>query len=1248
MQIEKIISPFIESQFPQFYQEEGPVFIEFVKAYYEWMEATGNVTNLSRSLLSDRDLDTTLPNYITYFKNKYVNSLPENVLADKKLLIKHILELYRSKGTESSYKLLFKMLFNEDIETYLPSSQIFKPSNGEWVTPTYIEVSDNPHLARMIGNKIYSTSTLSTAVVENYYVKTVNDKVINVLVLSNLFGNIKYGEKILCEALPEITVATAPISFGSLTSVSIVNGGLDYNIGDILTVKYGGAGGLAKVKAVTGKNGEVSFSLIKGGTGFSLDAAVNVDGRVLEIDNIVRGNPLKVYTKEKHKMADATSIRIAYVQGMDDVNVDTYAYFIKSVPDASLPEKYKGKVFELYSDISLSETVNGNSFDLYFAGGYIYVNTGAQQQATFKIGSIVNKQIYNINTDHVRDMSEEQMNITAAGYNVHLNVTDGVFSSGDILYMPNIDVLDAECEVSTDTLINYSIPLNNQQNSAYFANGETLSTLPGDPLSFSNLRVVNIDNNYIQITGSDIYDLKDSLPVTLISDVSKTQLEIKHIYGINTVNCYANAVIAESTVVSANVNIRGSYQHLIYPHIGYPDEDTIIRNGVNSTAHVIRLINANSFFEVGDKVLYSTPDPSGEYAPTTPISAIYDTSNRFTMTSMTNVSDTITVTYAEQELPPYVIDQPVLISDVVPAAYNGAYNVLTCNTTAVTYQGGGVTGAITTLGHIQAHTVLPANSVYYCQFVNSSSIGLSYTNGGPRINIIETRSPPDIGDYVETHTLSKFDGYFINGATIKSIGTVVDNISVASPSRITVPAGSSPANNTPVIFKSYNGLLPTGITSGVTYYAARVDENEFELSKNNFAPVLTSKVNTTDDTINIDNHGFVTGDQLYYFLNGSPAIQTSTGYLTTSVVYYVIKVDNNLIQLATTSQNATNGIAINLTGVGNNNQTFLNMVNVTQINVPINNADPFMNLTYDPINHGYYQRTNTDGSAYYTGIVYTVYYDKATATIGRTDSVTEYGVTKDKKFGVDRLTDWIYFGNALVDGRRKNLDTDIGSILHYIQKEVGTIASLTDINPGKGYSVDPVVSIIEPLIYDLGIVETPETVPGALEYVGTTKGFNASVTAKAVTANGIVTAIEVIDSGFGYGRNQQVSLLSNTNPYAVTGTTVVDRTGIGKGYWKDNKGFLSDEMYLQDSYYYQKYSYEVIAPRMLDTYENYVKKLVHPTGILLFGKFVVYNEMVIESAEEMSFDIDTNFSITADGTIFTADNSTTTYKADHN
>ena len=88
------ISNFVSSQFPQFYLEEGQNFIQFVKAYYEWMESDESdaVIKKARNLLTYRDVDSTLDAYLIHFQNKYLYGIPLYVKGDKRYLIKHILD----------------------------------------------------------------------------------------------------------------------------------------------------------------------------------------------------------------------------------------------------------------------------------------------------------------------------------------------------------------------------------------------------------------------------------------------------------------------------------------------------------------------------------------------------------------------------------------------------------------------------------------------------------------------------------------------------------------------------------------------------------------------------------------------------------------------------------------------------------------------------------------------------------------------------------------------------------------------------------------------------------------------------------------------------------------------------------------------------------------------------------------------------------------------------------------------------
>jgi hypothetical protein len=748
MSIEKYISPFIESQFPLFYQEEGDTFIDFTKAYYEWLETEGAISQ-ARKLLDYRDIDNTLEDFVTHFKNKYIDSLPENVISDKTLLIKHIIELYRSKGTEASYKLLFKMIFNEDIEIYLPGKEIFKLSDGVWKTPYYIEVSDNPYLSQLIGKEIYSSSSGARAIVENFYVKSVNRKIVNILVLVEQIGRFKYGERIFCEDLPEITTDNSPIIFGSLSSISITNGGINYKVGDLLNVTKSGVGGIARVRATRNKNGQVQFTLADGGTGFSMEAVINIDGTVTSISNITNTNPVVVTTTVPHELSSGTSLRIDQVEGMTEINTGTYDYFANVINTTA---------YSVYTNQTLTTPLNGTTYSTYNSNtGYMYLNTGGAG-ANFDIGSLVNKEIYKINTDTIDSYYNTRLDSSVSGFKLNITNKNGTFSSGHIIKMSNVNILEVDyLMVSPGTLV---------------ANGELVSN---SSIGLNNITVCCTDNSMLVLKGSDISNANLVSGVTLKGATSNSIIYINTVFPVSTINCTANVL----------------------------------------------------------------------------------------------------------------------------------------------------------------------------------SVGVNYL------------------------TVNSQSGYFLYGESV-------------------------------------------------------IDQ--------------------------------------------------------------------------TSSANAT----------------------ITSI---------------------------------------------------------------------ERLTNWGFPAVGLSD--IENMDTQIEDALTSVEKEVGTIASLKNINPGTGYALDPIVTIIEPLIYNLKIME-PD---------GHYKGFNAIVDAKAGYAEGVVTAVDIIDSGFGYERDQDVDLYNEENAYSVSGKTVVDMNGVSKGYWEDNKSFVSDLMYLQDSNYYQNYSYEILASRMLNTYENYVKDLVHPTGMKLFGRYVIKNEI---------------------------------------
>jgi hypothetical protein len=293
--IEKYVSNFVENQFPLFYQEEGPNFILFVKAYYEWMESSGAPIKEARELFNYRDIDNTTIEFLEYFQKKYLYGIPYNVIVNKRLLLKHILDVYRSKGNILCYKLLFRLIYDEDMEIYLPSDDILRISDGNWIQPRYLEVSANPALTDFVGKEIVGISSGVKAIVESYTREPVSSSIVNVLHISNITPPKKdfvIGEKVtLSSDLLGETIADAPVILGSLDHIDVINGGQNFEVGDIVKIVHRDLGtddtvsrgidGYLKVTSLTSTYGSLFFSIVKAGTGYSINAmsfTYNSDG----------------------------------------------------------------------------------------------------------------------------------------------------------------------------------------------------------------------------------------------------------------------------------------------------------------------------------------------------------------------------------------------------------------------------------------------------------------------------------------------------------------------------------------------------------------------------------------------------------------------------------------------------------------------------------------------------------------------------------------------------------------------------------------------------------------------------------------------------------------------------------------------------------------------------------------------------------------------------------------------------------
>lgn len=89
-----------------------------------------------------------------------------------------------------------------------------------------------------------------------------------------------------------------------------------------------------------------------------------------------------------------------------------------------------------------------------------------------------------------------------------------------------------------------------------------------------------------------------------------------------------------------------------------------------------------------------------------------------------------------------------------------------------------------------------------------------------------------------------------------------------------------------------------------------------------------------------------------------------------------------------------------------------------------------------------------------------------------------------------------------------------------------------------------------------------------------------------------------------------------SQPGAVfaTGNYASIRVNVGHvcvypGYYANGDNIIGDLVYIQDSYYYQVYSYLTTLDETIDSYGDLIKKVLHPAGSIHFARYAISNNL---------------------------------------
>lgn len=254
------ISFLLDRYVPSFIKDEYPLFYNFLEVFYEWCEQNDKFVpwNILKNIQNWNDVDTTIDEFVEYFKNEYIN-LP--IDENWELYIKHHKDIYSTKGSTKSLKFFIKLLTGLDTDIMYPNRYLMKSSDGVWRSYTIIFCEKDVNInyqdyvsTQVLGGISNATGNVEKIEIYDNYIKVFLSSVKGTFVQEPIFFNngVQFQANII----------------NTISSLNVVNGGNNYNIDDeVVITNYNNI--KAKISSI--KSGSLDrIELIDGGTGYQI------------------------------------------------------------------------------------------------------------------------------------------------------------------------------------------------------------------------------------------------------------------------------------------------------------------------------------------------------------------------------------------------------------------------------------------------------------------------------------------------------------------------------------------------------------------------------------------------------------------------------------------------------------------------------------------------------------------------------------------------------------------------------------------------------------------------------------------------------------------------------------------------------------------------------------------------------------------------------------------------------------------
>ena len=240
-----------------------------------------NPVNNIADLVNFRDPDNVINDFLSNFRDEFLATLPDTLANDvnKRSLIKNVNSLYRSKGTNKGHEIFFRILFNEEAQTFYPREQLLRVSDGKFDTLKVLRLlPDIGNITQLVGRTITGSISGAYAVVENVATYQIGIDTVSEFILNNdsIQGTFLVGEQVQGTASDTDDWYIKADITGIPGTKVITNDGTLNTTADILSLVAGGTGAVFAIDEI-GTGGITDIIIDNKGTNYQVGDVLNFD-----------------------------------------------------------------------------------------------------------------------------------------------------------------------------------------------------------------------------------------------------------------------------------------------------------------------------------------------------------------------------------------------------------------------------------------------------------------------------------------------------------------------------------------------------------------------------------------------------------------------------------------------------------------------------------------------------------------------------------------------------------------------------------------------------------------------------------------------------------------------------------------------------------------------------------------------------------------------------------------------------------